>query len=69
MSESWECEICNRENPAFAMFCQDKTCRAVKGSWQCKSCGYLITKVEGVLLPDKIENCPNCGRSNPGIFQ
>ncbi len=60
-SNVWECQICSNENPAYALFCQNSSCKCVQGSWQCKACGYLVTRVEGVSLPDRIETCPNCG--------
>lgn len=64
MSGIWECKICNKENPGYALFCQNKKCEAVRGAWRCRSCGYKVVRVEGVSLPANIENCPNCGDSH-----
>jgi len=59
--DNWICCICSQVNPQFALFCQNKKCKSVRGAWLCPACSYKVTAVQGVLLPDKIENCPNCG--------
>ncbi len=57
----WECELCGNENPNYALFCQTKSCKVVKGSWECKTCGYQITRVVDLTMPDQVFTCPNCG--------